>query len=500
MSSESNTSTVTENTLVNQGVLSSLTPEEKKKCISLLIATAIMLVFHYGPAIPGLEPNGQSILGIFFWFMIVLITNSLHGFVVGFASPVLIVILTDLKIGEAFSAFTGDAFFLAIGAFTFAAIMLATPLGKRITVWITDLFRSVKVPKIFFGLSAADFAISGFLPTVAETGLMLPLAKGFSSLTKDKEHLSEVQRMNKGLFLLIVGLMPLFTSVIILTAHFPNILWAGYMGEIGHTITWTDWLVLNLPLWGLMPVVFIYTVSYYKLWKVEIPGAADEMPRLKQQLGKITWPEKWALIALGICLFLWITEKYLHNIGTGMVALILLVLIFLPFSKIKFKEISPHIMWDVWILLGGAISLGTALFKSGAVDWMVRLILKPVEHVIIGLPAILILIVVVFVIQIPRAGIVSAAAMGAMFIPLTMSLGPELGFNVLPFSLIVTNCLSYAFLLPMSITAFFIAWGASGISMGEVIKFGIPLTIICNVYTIITMAIWLPLIGYPLMM
>ncbi|MEW6624957.1 MAG: SLC13 family permease [Bacillota bacterium] len=498
MSSE--TAAVKENGPNTKGIWDMLSQQDKKKTISLIIAFAVLFAFHFGPEIAGLEQKGQTTFGIFLWFMIVLITGSLHPFVVGFASPLLVVIMTDFKVGEAFNAFTGEAFFLAIGAFTFAAVMTATPLGKRITVWITDLFRSVKVPRIFFGLSAADFAISGFLPTVAETGLMLPLAKGFSSLTKDKEHLQEVQRMNKGMFLLCVGLMPLFTSLLVLTAHFPNILWAGYMGEIGHTIAWMDWIVLNLPLWGLMPIVFIYTMYYFKLWKVEIPGAAEEMPRWKAELGKTTWPEKWALISLGIALFLWITEKHLHNINTGMVALLLIVLLFLPFSGLRFKQIGPHIMWDVWILLGGAISLGTALFRSGAVDWMVGWMLDPVRDVIIGLPAILILLIVVFVIQIPRAGIVSAAAMGAMFIPLTMSLAPELGFNVLPFSLIVTNSLSYAFLLPMSITAFFIAWGASGMSMGEVIRFGVPLTIICNIYTIVTMAIWLPIIGYPLMM
>lgn len=472
---------------------------DKKQLFGLILGFVVMLAVHFAPTMSGLTPKGQSVLGVFLWFMIIMIFNSLHRFVVGLASPMFVVLLTDYKIPEAFSAFTGKAFFLAIGAFVFAGIMMGTPLGKRIAIGITDLFRSVKVPKILLGLSIADFGISGFLPTVAETGLLLPLAKGFSSLTEGKEHLPEVKRINKGLFLLICGLMPLFTSMLILTAHFPNILMAGFMEEAeGIYITWMDWLKLNIPLWGLMPVAFIYTISYFKLWKVEIPGAADELPKMKADLGKITWPEKWAMGCLAIAMFLWITEKSLHNINTGMTALILILLVFLPFSKIKFSQISPHVMWDVWVLLGGAISMGTALYKSGAVEWLVDLILAPMGDLIYTLPPILVLVLVVIGTQIARAGIVSAAAMGAMFIPLTMSLAPELGFNVLPFTLIVVNCLSYSFFLPMSITAFFIAWGASDMSMGEVIKFGAPLSIICNIYTILTMSVWLPLMGYPL--
>jgi len=472
---------------------------EAKKFVSLIAAFVVMLGFHFAPELPGLSPQAQSILGVFLWFIIVMISGSLNRFVVGFASPLFITILTDMKVKEAFSAFTGKAFFLAIGAFTFAGIMVATPLGKRIAIGITDMFRSVKVTRILLGLSAADFCISGFLPTVAETGLLLPLAKGFSGLTEGKEHLPEVKRINEGMFLLICGLMPLFTSLLILTAHFPNILMAGFLEEAGITITWMDWVKLNLPLWGLLPVVYFYTIWYFKLGKVELPGATEELPRMKKELGKMTWPEKWALISLGIALFLWITEKSLHNISTGMVAIVLIFLVFLPFGKIKFEEVAPHIMWDVWILLGGAVSLGTALYKSGTVEWMVDLILSPLKDSLIGLPAIVILILIVAGIQVARAGIVSAAAMGAMFIPLMMEMAPELGFNVLPFTLITVNSLSYAFFLPMSITAFFIAWGASGMSMGRVIKFGAPLSIICNLYTIITLSIWLPIIGYPLM-
>ncbi|MEW6661477.1 MAG: SLC13 family permease [Bacillota bacterium] len=472
-----------------------------KQVLGLILAFAVLFIMHYAPTLPGLKPQGQSVLAIFLWFMIILLFDAMHKFVVGLAAPMFVVLIGGEKIPAAFSAFSSDAFFLAIGAFTYAAIMMATPLGKRIAIGITDLFRSVKVPKIFFGLSAADFGISGFLPTVAETALFLPIAKGISGLMDGKEHLPEVKRINNGLFLLICGLMPLFTSLLVLTAHFPNIMLAGYLKDSkGIYVSWMDWIILNLPLWGLLPIVFIYTVWYFKLWKAEIPGAAEEFPKMKESLGRITWPEKWALGCLAVTLFLWISEKYLHSIPTGMVALIMVLLIFLPFGQIKFNKVFPHMMWDVWVLLGGSVSLGTALHKSGALEWMTKLLLSPMSGAFKVLPAVLVLGIIAFILHIPRAGIVSAAAMGAMFIPLTMTMAGELGFNVLPFTLIITNALSCSFFLPMSITAFFIAWGASGMTMGEVVRFGIPLSIITNIYTIISMSIWLPLIGHPLMM
>lgn len=124
---------------------------------------------------------------------------------------------------------------------------------------------------------------------------------------------------------------------------------------------------MNLPLWGLIPITIIYVMIYYRLWKVELPGAEEELPAMKKELGKITKPEIWSLICLALCFFLWITEDILHSIPTGMVSLILVMLLFLPFGHLKFNEVMPHVLWDVWVLLGGAISLGTALSNSGAI-------------------------------------------------------------------------------------------------------------------------------------
>lgn len=311
-----------------------------------------------------------------------------------------------------------------------------------------------------------------------------------------KEHLPEVKRINTALLLQTPGLTPLFTGTLILTSHFPNIMLAGQLRDTeGIYISWMQWFWLNLPLWGLLPIMFFYVFSYFKLWKLEIPGAAEAIPKFRDELGKITWPEIWGIICIGIGLVLWITESF-HKIQSGMVALITASLLFMPWGKIQFKKVNNHIMWDTWILLGGALSLGTILYDVGVVTWLSDLIVTPVKN--LGLPTFLMMLVLVFALHIARAGIVSALAMGAAFIPLLIGMAKTLDLNVLPFSLVMTNCLSYAFFLPISITAFFIAWGASGASGWTAIRFGTVLSIIANIYVLVVQTAWLALIGYPL--
>lgn len=468
----------------------------QKALAGLVIAFALMFAIHLAPTFPGLRPAAQSVLAVFVWFIAVMVTDALPKAIVGLASPLLVVILAGVKPGVAFRAFSTDIFFLGAGAFVIAGIMMGTPLGRRIALKIVTWMRSSKVTRIQTGLGLADVAVGSVLPTVSETALFLPVTKAIGTLMRGKEHLPEVKRINTALLLQTPGLTPLFTGTLILTSHFPNIILAGQLKESeGIYISWVQWFWLNLPLWGLLPIMFWYVFSYFKLWRLEIPGADVEIPKLKDQLGPITWPEIWGLICVGTGLVLWITESY-HGVQSGMVALITATLLFMPWGKIDFAKVNQHIMWDTLILLGGAISLGTVLYDVGTVKWLAGLIVEPIKG--LGLPTMVMMFVLAFAMHVARAGIVSAVAMGAAFIPLLVGMAKTLGLNVLPFSLVLTNCLSYAFFLPISITAFLIAWGASGATGWTAIRFGSILSIISNVYVLVVQTAWLALIGYPL--
>ena len=468
-----------------------------KELASLAVAFLLLFGIHFAPTLPGLKPEGQNVLAVFVWFILCAAFESLPRAVLGLAAPMLVVVLAGYKIPDAFSAFADSQSFLAIGAFVFAAIMMSTPLGRRVALLVTNSLKSTRATKVMAGLSASVVMIGVVLPVVNESALFLPLAKGVTSLMRGREHLPESKRLNTALILLVCGVIPLYHGPLFLTSAFSNIMLVGNLAQsINVHISWAQWLLFNLPLWGLLPIAFFYVLWFFKIGNAHIPGADEELPKMKQELGRISWPEIWTAVCLLIGLLLWITQGSLHNIDAGMVALIIVTLVFLPFGKLKFGEVSRHIMWDIWVLLGGAISLSGALYKSGLAAWVAAFVVAPLKGA--DLNPLLVLLIIVFGFHIARAGIVSMVAAGAVFIPLTIAVAQNLGLNVLPFSLIVTNALSYALFLPISITAFMIAWGASGASGGSVIKFGVLLSIISNLYVIFVQSAWLALLGYPL--
>jgi anion transporter len=347
------------------------------------------------------------------------------------------------------------------------------------------------------GLAVADVAVGGVLPTASEAALFLPVVRSINRLMDGQEHRPETERVRKALLFMDPGLVPLFTGTLLLTSHFPNIqLVAQLRSAHGISVSWLDYLWLNLPLWGLLPILFFYVIWWFGIRGVEIPGAEEALPKLRRELGPMSRQEWYGAGCILAGLGLWLTESF-HGISTEMVALIVVGLLFLPWGRLRFSALSPHVQWDTLFLLGGAISLGDALSSSGLASVLAKSVVNPV--VALGLSPMLTLAVLAGAFHVARAGIVSSVAMGAAFIPLIVSLAGELNYSPLPFSLLLVNCLNYAFLLPLSVTSFLLVWGASRVPAWEAVKFGVPLTLICNLYVVVVQGLWLQAIGHPLL-
>src|SRR4030067_1871554 len=55
----------------------------KKSLAGLIFAFSILSVLHFGPTLPGLRPTSQSVLGVFLWFIICMVTDALPKGIVG---------------------------------------------------------------------------------------------------------------------------------------------------------------------------------------------------------------------------------------------------------------------------------------------------------------------------------------------------------------------------------------------------------------------------------
>lgn len=469
----------------------------RKEVVGLVLAFGLMFAARLGPLLPGLSRPGQVVLGVFVWFVICLAVEALPQAAVGVGAPLFAVVLGGIPVGKAYGAFASDTFFLAFGAFVLVAAMIGTGLGKRIALGVAAAVRSSRADHILGALMGAGTALHAVLPTVSETALFLPISRCIGEMSDGAPASSRLGRANSATILTIAGLVPLFAGVFFLTAGVPNLILTGLLSRsLGIEVGWGDWFLYNLPLWGLIPILYFVVRRWFRLSGVEIPDAATKLPRMRTELGPVSRPEWWTLATIAIGFVLWTTEG-LHHISTGMVALIMTLVLLAPWTGVSFAEHGKHVMWQVLFLIGGAISMGDLLYGTGAVTWLAQFLVGPITGSGITNP-ILLLLILTLALHVARAGVLSGGAMAAAFVPLAIALAGPLQLNVLPFSLILVNALNFAVFVPISAVAVLIAFEASGLRWGEMVRLGALISVIANVYLILVQSLWMDVLGYPL--
>ncbi len=494
--------------------------------IAALVLGVLAIAYgRLGPALPGLSDAvtnmfqaanktdaaapeslvtaAQTLLGIFVFFVLCLATEALPGLIVGLCSPMLLVVLTDLptapgvadEVPVAFNAFVSDTFFLILGAFVLVAVMIQTGLGKRIAFAIVASVRSTRADRIMAALMGAGAALHAILPTVAETAMFLPISRCLGEITEGEKRPPGLERANQGMILAVAGLVPLLGGMLFLTAGVPNLVLKGTLAGQGVNITWLDWLWWNLPLWGLIPLAYFMVKRRFGMGSVDLPNVTTVMPRMRAEMGPTSRGEVWTLICIAIAFALWTTEA-LTGISTGMATLIMVGLLFLPGMGLELKDYVGSVMWGMLFLIGGAISLGNLLYKFGVVSWAADGLVAPIKTWGVT-NSLLVMLISVAGLHVARAGILSGGAMAAVFVPLSIGLAHSFDYNVVPFAVIIVNCLNVAVFVPVSAVAILIATQAAKISWREILVFGGTFSLIANVYIIFALSGWFALIGMP---
>jgi len=227
---------------------------------------------------------------------------------------------------------------------------------------------------------------------------------------------------------------------------------------------------------------------------IEVPGGIGEIKRQKDELGKMTFTEWIVLICFGVAILLWATEQF-HGLKMALVTLGVVMVLFIPgLTNLSWKKVQSNTIFGTWLLLCGSLSLVTAFEKTGVDKWIA-------SHLVGLAPSwgwIGVSIFICITVQITRLGIVSNVAAVTLLAPIVAAMAPMLGLNTVAFTMMVLNVDSYAFVLPISVTACLIAYGTEEFSFAEFVKVGAPLTLMVILYMVFVMLPWYAVTGYPI--
>jgi sodium-dependent dicarboxylate transporter 2/3/5 len=247
--------------------------------------------------------------------------------------------------------------------------------------------------------------------------------------------------------------------------------------------------------WVMVFLIWGYLMIFLKPEKNVIHGLKDKVKRLSNELGPLSFNEKFVIVAVILVVIVMAMQSFVPALKPLDRAAIMLVstLLFFIFKVLTVKELE-EIPWNIILLFSGAMSIGFCLWKTGAAQWMAVnwLVMFQKAHWMV-----FVLSIASFVLIMTNF-IMNVAAI-AISLPVSLVVAQYLGVapDVIFYSSLVTAGMPFLLLIGAAPNA--IAYESKQFTTGEFFKHGIPMSIVLiAVLAIAIITIW-PVTGMPIL-
>jgi anion transporter len=265
-----------------------------------------------------------------------------------------------------FSKFFSSAVMLALGAFTMSAALTKYQWSDRLAFLVLSRVGQrpwvITLTVMFLGVFLSMW-VSNVAAPVVVLSLVRPLLEG----------IPEEDTFNK-VILLGIAFSNNIGGMTTPIASPQNIVAIQNIQARGENIGWLKWLVVALPYAATCTLA-----AFAFLWIFYRPKLA-EVPKIRpRQLNPMGWK---ALVVLFVCfstILLWALSSLTADFtGDNGITALIPVVVFCAL-KLMTKEDFKNLSWDVLVLLGGGLVLGSAIDKSGLLGLIAAQISKIVQ-------------------------------------------------------------------------------------------------------------------------
>ncbi len=445
----------------------------------IILAVILMAIAIAIPGTDALPKNGVLILGIFAAAAALWICESLPVGITGLLALVLILIFGIAPASEVFSGFASPTMFYLLGAFSLSAILSQTSYGMRLVVFFLRKTDG-NARLIVLAFMVAATLLSSVMSDTAAVLMFVAFAKGICDALDCKPKESNFGRC------LYIGL--LYASIVggfATLAGGPNNM--AVVQISGVSIGFLDWMVVGVPVSVVMvPVCWFFLTRAFPPERFSKDQFRAIVSQIEEQ-GRTTLQEKKALVFVILLPVLWIAGNWIPVLNVTTVALLGLVVAFLPgVSLLTWKQYQQSVPWVVLIMVGCIFSMSNLMKSTGVIDFIGTLINETGMFTLPFSLALLVYLLFAYAIftLCPVGGVWEA-----LFVPVLVGFCTQCGFSptIAPFAILFA--FGGNFLLPINpLNMYSYAYGY--FSPGELFRAGIIPALIL----IVLDALWVPAI------
>ena len=445
----------------------------------------------------GLSDASRAILASTLWIAIWWITEALPIAVTALLPIVLFPLTGGMDLTSTSAAYGHKFIFLIMGGFILAIAIEKWNLHKRIALNIIH-FIGTDIKKIIFGFMAATAFLSMWISNTATSVMMLPIGIVIIKQLRESPLSDSTENLNFGKALMLsIAYSASIGGIATLIGTPPNMVMAGIVSQTyGYQISFLEWFVFGFPVMIILLFVswFYLTRWAFSFKQQKFPGGREEILRLKEELGKISYEQKVVASVFALAGICWISrsfvlQKIFPPIDDTIIAIFFALLLFILNSKNKDEKIlkwqeAVKMPWGILLLYGGGMSLAKAFESSGLAIWIGDQL-----NTFGSFDLLVLLIILVTTINF-LTEVTSNLATTAMLLPVLAPIALE--FDLHPFILMAAAAIaaSCAFMLPVATPPNAVVFGSGYLKIPDMVWRGFFLNLI-SIFTIVLMVYFL---------
>ena len=396
------------------------------------------------------------------------------------ATSILIPLLQSLLGIQSFNAalafFFDPVVMLLLGGFLLAIAVEKNDLDEYFAYQIVSRVRADSRVVILVLMLTTAF-LSMWISNTAATALMLTMALRMT------EGIAEVEDNFPKIVVLSIAYSATAGGLATLVGTTTCAMAAGFLKSlVGYEVTFLGWMFYGLPVTMIMVLAIwlvLFAVFPTKVRSIPSPGLERRPLNRKQKLTLATF----------LCsILLWLTGSLPepialaigwpgHGMSSSVVATIIAVLLFF-LGLINEGDLS-RAGWGTLLLIGGGLSLGSALEVSG-----LMVVIGDGLLALTGGGSGLLTVALVAAFGLGISIIASNTASAGIFLPIAIGLGASTGVSPVILAVVVGITTSLDFMLPVGTPPNAIAYSTGKVKMREMIKAGFLLDLVGALVTI----------------